>query len=201
MQSNLKMSNPEAVVYHFAQLRKDVSADIDAYLGFAAEYNNGGRNWRSSLSALFMPSITACWIYRFSHWCHSHGMTRLALIIAGINQFLIGASISPSSRIQGGLYIPHPASGIVFQGHAGTGLKLLAGSAVMAEPLTPLHRYQHQHCPCIGDNVALGSKSFVCGAVHIGSNTRVGFNAVINQDIPANSLVISTYVRNRLREK
>lgn len=191
--------NDKAVhIYRFAQLRQDVSADIDVYLGFAAEYHTGGRNWRRSLSAFFMPSVIACWIYRISHWFHSHGLQRTGLVLAGLNQFLTGISISPASSIGGGLYIAHPASGIVFQGEAGTGLKLFAGCAVSAEPLTPLHRYAHVHCPHLGDNVSLGAKAFVCGPASIGSNARIGFNTVITQDIPADSMVVSEHLRNRL---
>jgi serine O-acetyltransferase len=194
------MGNKSNYKYSFSQLRKDVVLDIEAYLGFASEYNSNERNWRSNLSALLMPSVIACWIYRYSHWFYSHGFSRISLIISGLNQFLLGVSITPASRIQGGLYIAHPASGIVFQGDAGMRLKLLAGSAVTAEPMMPLHRHGHSKSPHFGDNVALGSKAFVCGSVTVGSNTRIGFNAVIFEDIPENSLVISTYVRNRIEK-
>ena len=195
------MNDKTVQIYRFAQLRKDVSADIDAYLGFAAEYHARERNWRGSLSAFFMPSVVACWIYRISHWFHSHGLQRTGLVLAGLNQFLTRVSISPASSIGGGLYIAHPASGIVFQGMAGTRLKLFAGCAVSAEPLTPLHRYAHVRCPYLGDNVSLGAKAFVCGPANIGSNVRIGFNAVISQDIPADSFVVSTHVRNRLEKR
>jgi len=185
-------------MYTLKQLKCDLGRDIDAYLGFAAEYNRGAHGWRSRASALFMPSVMACLLYRISHWLHSHRLRRLALSIAWINLQLTKVSINPASQIGGGLYIPHPATGIVFQGIAGRDLKLMAGSGATAGPFSPLHSYESSEMPHLGDNVSLGSKAFVIGPVSIGSGVKIGFNSCITQDVASGAIVVAPHVRNRV---
>ena len=191
-----------SATYTFRQLRQDLNRDIDAYLGFAAEYNpRVNRRWRNRLSAFLVPSVQACWLYRLSHWLYSHGFLRLALMVAWMNLLLTHVSINPASSIGGGLYIPHPSASIVFQGVAGRDLKLFAGSAATAGHLYPFHGDSLSTAPQFGDNVSLGSKAFVAGPVTIGSNARIGFNAYVAQDVPAGAIVVARHVRNRVVQR
>jgi serine O-acetyltransferase len=184
--------------YAFSHLRADLARDIDVYLRFAAEYHAARRNWRRSLSALCMPSLLACLLYRVSHWLYSCGWRRLAIAVARFNLLALRVSITPASRIGGGLYIPHPGTGIVFQGNAGRDLKLFAGCGASAAPFTPLHGGPMPDAPHFGDNVSLGAMSFVVGPVRVGSNVRIGFNAIIARDLPDNATIVSIQVRSRL---
>lgn len=184
--------------YRFSQLRADLVQDIEVYLGFASEYHAARMGWRRKLSALFMPSLLACLLYRLSHWLHSAGWRRLALAVARFNLLALRVSINPASRIGGGFYIAHPYTGIVFQGDAGRELKLFAGCGVSSAPFTPLHGGAMQNPPQFGDNVSLGSKAFVVGPVRVGSNVRIGFNAYVTRDVPDNAIVVSSHVRNHV---
>ena len=192
------MASMRSECYGFSQLRADLARDIDVYLRFAAEYHVARRSWRRSLSALCMPSLLACVLYRVSHWLHSRGWCRLAVIAARFNLLVLRVSITPASRIGGGLYIPHPGTGIVFQGNAGRDLKLFAGCAASSAPFTPLHGGVMPDAPQFGDNVSLGAMSFVVGPVRVGSNVRIGFNASVARDLPDNTIVVSIHVRSRL---
>ena len=183
--------------YSFARLRSDLREDIDAYLDFAAEYAPDRRTLIKRLSALAMPSVLACLGYRLSHLAHCRGHRRLALVLAWLNLLVTRVSIAPASRIGGGLYIPHPATGIVFQGNAGRNLRLFAGSGAAAEGV-PLHAHDLRGAPQLGDDVALGAKAYVAGAVKIGSGARIGFNAFVDRDIPQGARVFGPHVRNRI---
>lgn len=188
---------PEAASYDLATLRRDLRADVEKYLDFASEYGAFRRTAFKRLSALLTPSVTACAIYRVSHWLYAKRWSRAALAAAWCNFLLTRVSICPASRIGAGLYIPHPATAIVFQGRAGRNLSLFAGSGACAASCVPLHRHALGDAPVLGDDVALGSKALVLGAVRIGSGCRIGINAVVSRDLPP--LAVALAVRPRAR--
>ena len=177
--------------YQLAALRRDLRADIDAYIDFASQYQDGGKTLRRRLSALLTPSVTACALYRVSHWLYAKGWSRAALLAAWCNLLLTRVSICPASTIGGGLYIPHPATSIVFQGCAGRNLRLFAGSGVSAAPLSPLHRHALRDAPTLGDDVVLGYKALILGPVAIGRGCLIGIDAVVDRDIPPGATVLA----------
>lgn len=46
-------------------------------------------------------------------------------------------------------------------------------------------------CPCIGDNVFIGTGTNIIGNVHIGDDVTIGQNCVIVKDIPSGSTVVT----------
>lgn len=54
-------------------------------------------------------------------------------------------------------------------------------------------------CPCIGDNVFIGTGTNIIGDVHIGDNVTIGQNCVIVKDIASGSTVVAQ--QPRLLEK
>lgn len=182
--------------YAWAELRADLGQDLDAYLGFASEYGARRGGVLRRVSAALTPSGFACVVHRGAHYAWTRGWTSASCALAWMNLFCTRVSITPASRIGGGLYIPHPSTGIVFHGHAGRNLRLFAGSAVAAE-LTPLHGGPLEGAPRLGDDVSVGAKAFVRGDVAIGSRVRVGFNAFVDRDLPDDCLVVSESQRPR----
>ena len=49
--------------------------------------------------------------------------------------------------------------------------------------------------PVLGDNVFIGAGAKIIGAVKIGSNTRIGANAVVNIDVPDNATAVGIPAR------
>ena len=45
-------------------------------------------------------------------------------------------------------------------------------------------------CPVLSDNVTVNAGAKVIGAVNIGSNSKVGANAVVNKNVPADCVVV-----------
>jgi serine O-acetyltransferase len=184
--------------YRFAHLRRDLAADIEAYLDFAAEYGPDRRTFAKRLSAALMPSVLACLLYRLSHLAHSAGHRRIAGALVWLNLVATGTAIAPASRIGAGLYIPHPSTGVVFEGSAGRNLRLFAGSAA-GPGFTPLNCGALGAAPRFGDDVSLGAKAWVHGPVVVGSGARIGFNAVVTRDVADGARVSSVHVRDRAR--
>ena len=50
-------------------------------------------------------------------------------------------------------------------------------------------------CPCIGDNVFIGTGTNIIGDVHIGDNVTIGQNCVIVKDIESGSTVVAQQPR------
>lgn len=183
--------------YSWAELQADLGADIDAYLDFAAQYAPDRRTLVKRISALLTPSVSACVLYRLSHGTHRAGHPRVAFALAWINLLLTRVSIAPASCIGGGLYIPHPSTGIIFQGTAGRNLRLYAGSGACAS-FTPLHSGAVLEAPRLGDDVSIGAKAYVVGNVEVGAGARIGFNACVAADVPAGAIVVAAHVRNHV---
>ena len=189
-----------AATYDLGRLRHDLAADIDAYLLFAGTYGDTGSLLGQRFSALLTPSVTACFLYRVSHWLYAKKWGRLAFAMAWCNCLVTRASICPASEIGGGLYIPHPVC-VVFQGHAGRNLRLFSGAGATEVPPTPLHRHPLRGFPTLGDDVMLGSKALVTGPVRVGSGCRIGINAVVRRDVPAGASVLAVRRRSPIRQQ
>lgn len=56
-----------------------------------------------------------------------------------------------------------------------------------------------EECPTLGTNVHLGAGAAVVGRVSIGDNARIGPNAVVMTDVPANALVVAP--KSRVMER
>ena len=52
----------------------------------------------------------------------------------------------------------------------------------------------------LGDNVFVGAGAKIVGAVSIGSNSRVGANAVVIADVPDGATAVGVPARNIIRE-
>lgn len=44
--------------------------------------------------------------------------------------------------------------------------------------------------PCIGNRVVIGCNAFVCGGITIGDDVLIAANALVNFDVPSNSVVV-----------
>lgn len=55
--------------------------------------------------------------------------------------------------------------------------------------------------PTLGDNVYVGCGAKIIGNVHVGDNARIGANAIVVKDVPANSVTIIRGVESIVREE
>lgn len=130
---------------------------------------------------------TAQMIYRAMRFCQTRRLRPLAAFLyrlnAGISQVVIGrdADIGP------GLVILH-SCGIVINSRvrAGRNLVLENGVTIGAEK---------NESPTLGDNVFIGTGAKVLGPVLIGSDVKIGANAVVTRDLPDGATAVGVPAR------
>jgi serine O-acetyltransferase len=93
-----------------------------------------------------------------------------------------GADIPVTSRIAGGLLLPHP-SGVVIHPKASIGPNCLIFGGVSIG--TRNEDNPDDDFPKIGGHVDIGANATIIGPVRIGDHARIGAGAVVVDDVPA----------------
>ena len=99
-----------------------------------------------------------------------------------------GADIPVTSRIGGGLLIPHP-NGIVIHPGAEIGPNCLIFQQVT------LGVGARAGLPRVGGHVDIGAGAKILGGVVIGDHARIGANAVVLDDVPAGATAVGIPAR------
>jgi serine O-acetyltransferase len=99
-----------------------------------------------------------------------------------------GADIPLTSRIGGGLSIPHP-NGVVVHPHASIG-----PNCQLFQQVT-IGMGSGDGVPTLGGHVDVGAGAKIIGGVHIGDHAKVGANSVVLCDVPAGSTAVGIPAR------
>jgi serine O-acetyltransferase len=135
---------------------------------------------------LCYPGLHAIWGYRLSHWLWTHHLKLIARAIGETTRWLTGVDIHPAASIGPGLFIDH-ATGVVIgeTSEVGTDVTIYQGVTLGGTSLERGKRH-----PSVGDRVIIGAGAKILGPVTIGSDSRVGANAVVVRPVPAKSIVV-----------
>lgn len=137
--------------------------------------------------AFFSFGFWAVFLYRVSHFFHTHRLDFFGKIIQLISHIVIGCEISRKAVIGPNFSIYHPEG--VFVGpnvHFGQGIILGQGCF-----LGTLNKIDDPNdVPALDDyvNVSTGAKLF--GNIFIGERSIIGPNVVVVRNIPANHTVL-----------
>lgn len=137
--------------------------------------------------ALTYPGVHAVWVYRLAHrlWTTSPGARPAARILSQVARFFTGVEIHPGAVIGRRFFIDH-GMGVVIGETAEVGDDVLMYHQVT---LGGRSRGRFKRHPTIGSNVLLGAGAKIIGPITIGDGTKVGANALVVKDVPANSVV------------
>lgn len=142
---------------------------------------------RSTLEVvLCYPGLHAIWGYRVSHWCWMHDAKLLGRLLSQLFRGLTGVEIHPGATIGSGCFIDH-GMGIVIGETAELGQNVTLYHGVTLGGTSWQKGKRH---PTLEANVVVGAGAKVLGAITIGSNSRIGANAVVVKPVPANSVVV-----------
>lgn len=100
------------------------------------------------------------------------------------------AEIHLTTRIGGGLRIPHP-NGIVVHPDAVIG----PNCTIMAQ--VTIGQGRAPGAPVIGGHVDIGAGARILGPVRIGDHARIGANAVVTRDVPEGAVAVGVPARIR----
>ena len=102
------------------------------------------------------------------------------------------SDIAPEAKLGRGLMLPHP-NGVVIHEDG------VIGDDCMIMQQVTIGMIGEDCVPRLGNNVYVGAGAKIIGKVEIGDGARIGANAVVTKDVPANFTAIG--IRARLLER
>jgi serine O-acetyltransferase len=142
---------------------------------------------RSVLEVLLCyPGLYAVWGYRLSHWLWRHRLKVLGRYVSQVMRWFTGVEIHPGATIGPGLFIDH-GMGVVIGETAEIGEEVTLYHTVTLGGTSLQKGKRH---PTLGDRVTVGAGAKILGPITIGSDSRIGANAVVVKSVPANSVVV-----------
>jgi serine O-acetyltransferase len=131
-------------------------------------------------------------VYRYGRWRYGipAGLMRkpfslvYRVLYKGV-QIVTGVELPCEATVGRNFVIDH-FGGIIVSGYTRFGDNCRIRSGVVIG----LSRVDDPCAPVIGNNVDIGAGAKLLGAITIGDNVCIGANAVVNRDIPANSIAV-----------
>ena len=143
-------------------------------------------------AAVFSPGFHAVCMHRMCHFLWKNNFKFISRLLSQISRFFTGVEIHPGAKIGKGFFIDHGMGVVIGEtSEIGDNVTLyhnvtLGGASVFNKSgkiITKRH-------PTIGNGVIIGSGAQVLGPIKIGNNVKIGANAVVVKDVPANLTVV-----------
>jgi serine O-acetyltransferase len=149
--------------------------------------------------AVSYQGVHAVWHHRVAHWLWTHGLKTYGRLWSQYARRRTGIEIHPGALLGRRLFIDH-GMGVVIGETAIVGNDVLLFHGVTLGGTTMSQGKRH---PTVGDRVVIGAGAKVLGAVHVGSDARIGANAVVVKDVPdgATAIGIPAVVREHPKPK
>lgn len=172
------------------RLLKQCREDFESYREFVGQvredYALHHRDWTA-------PGFRAVWLHRFGVWAYAMRFQPVAILLRALyrmlfvyvrNQYQI--ELPRTTRVGRRFVIGHQG-GVVIHPEAQLGDDCLIrhNVGIGVETGDGLN-----HAPILGNHVEVGSGAVILGRVRIGDHVRIAPKAVVDTDVPANSLVV-----------
>ena len=135
---------------------------------------------------LCYPGFQALVLHRISHKLWKYGLPLLPRVLSQLTRTLTGIEIHPGAKIGKGVFIDH-GMGVVIGETSEIGDRCLLYQGVTLGGTGKDCGKRH---PTLQENVVVGVGAKVLGAIHIGSNTRIGAGSVVVKNVERNSTVV-----------
>ncbi len=147
---------------------------------------------RSNLEVLLCyPGVHAVLWHQLSHALWQHRLRLLGRFSSHIARWLTGIEIHPAAKLGRRLVIDH-GMGVVIGETAEIGDDCYIYHQVTLGVARASAGKRH---PTVGNGVIIGAGAKVLGPIHVGDNARVGSNAVVVDDVPADTTVVGMPAR------
>lgn len=136
--------------------------------------------------ALTYPGVHALWSYRVSHGLWKRGLKAPARVLSALTRTATGVDIHPGATIGRRVFIDH-ATGVVIgeTAEVGNDVVIFHGVTLGGVSMTPGKRH-----PTVGDHVMIGAGAKVLGPITIGTDAKIGANAVVTKPVPDGAVAI-----------
>ena len=143
------------------------------------------------------PGVHALLMHRFSHWLWKHDFYRFGRFFSHLGRWLTGIEIHPGATIGRRVFIDH-GMGVV-----------IGETAVIGDDCTLYHGVtlggtswnKGKRHPTLEAGVVIGAGAKVLGPITIGEGAKIGSNAVVVKDVPANATAVGIPARILEEEK
>ena len=132
------------------------------------------------------PGVHALLTHRIAHALDGAGLPAVPRGMAHAARVLTGIEIHPAARIGDGLFIDH-GSGVVIgeTAEVGDDVTIYQGVTLGGTGFATGKRH-----PTVEDNVTIGAGAQLLGPIRVGHGAKIGANAVVIHDVPANATVV-----------
>lgn len=137
------------------------------------------------------PGLHAIWLHRFSHRLWQWRWFWLARWFSNLGRWLTGVEIHPGAKIGRRFFIDHGMGVVIGEtAEIGDDVTLYHGVTLGGTSWSSGKRH-----PTLANGVVIGAGAKVLGPLKVGENARIGSNAVVVKDVPANSTVVGIPAR------
>lgn len=143
------------------------------------------------------PGVHALLMHRLSHWLWSQRLYWFARFNSHVARWLTGIEIHPGATIGRRVFIDH-------------GMGIVVGeTAVIGDDCTLYHGVtlggtswnKGKRHPTLENGVVIGAGAKVLGPITVGAGAKIGSNAVVVKDVPANATAVGIPARILEEEK
>lgn len=132
------------------------------------------------------PGVHAIIWYRLAHFLWGKGLKWLARFIATTARWFTGIEIHPAAKIGERVFIDH-GMGVVIGETAEIGNDCTLYHGVTLGGTSWKEGKRH---PTLGERVVVGAGAKILGPIYVGSDARIGSNAVVVKDVPEDKTVV-----------
>ena len=155
---------------------------------------------KSKLSILVTyPGVKALFFHRIANFFCIAKFGLLAKMISQLSRFFTGIEIHPKAKIGKNFFVDHGMS-VVIGETSEIGDNVTIYHAVTLGGISPSIKSDEQRNnkrhPTLKNNVVVGSGAQVLGPVIVGENAKIGANAVVTNDVPANAVMVGIPAKN-----
>ncbi len=165
------------------KLARFIMSDLRA----KAEWCYESRGWKAVIKVLLTDGTPAMIWYRLMQWARRWWLAPLEMFFNRMNTICCGCIIGRGAEFGPGFVLIH-SIGVVINGNVrgGSGVKIEHEVTIGAEK---------RQSPVIGNNVFIGAGAKIIGTLMIGDSAKIGANAVVLKDIPADSTAVGIPAR------
>jgi serine O-acetyltransferase len=163
-------------------------ADLRAKQRLYSEYGPAA----SLLKVLVADGTSAIVLFRLMTFLADYRLKPFALIVHILNKWINGCVIGIGCRFGPGFILIHPI-GVVINS------KVCGGSNVWVESGVVIGENRGK-CPQLGNDIFIGSGAKVIGDILVGSNSRIGANAVVLYNVAEGDTVVGIPARPNQRK-